>query len=978
MRIRGEPNINIGNKAFSIGEILKPPPPPPSINNIRPVPFHGGGGRIQRQNIDIGYQYPPPPPPPPLPPSVNFKFPSPFYRQYNFNFVPPPQPFTTTPSPTIFQKVSNWLFPSGPSPQDGINQLTNVPPIKKDCNPCNLVPWIPVIRYDLSGKKLQQSSYPTYGPPSPTAVTNADQTGYHYPAQPLPQFNVNQNFPTTGGKPHAIYGPPPSYVATPSSTYGPPSPTHTLPIVSSGPPTSTHLSSTYSFSSSSYGVSSSSYGTPSSTYNPLSSSYGSPPQESTGLDSNFRPVTPDYDTSVPNYEPPLNSNVEIINNNQLSTEITLPKVSHPTGFKNSYGEPITNNFPINIPYPVSATAAESTKVRTEVLPNIQNQNGNETFSVAKPSPFSINKGRNIHTLQPVALPNLSVSPLPPIFNARPFRPNTKIYLNNLHGINNLQQNFNSGDESQSLDELTHSINYSPNYVHTSNFDLKNLNKSKSYRKIPTYSEDYSHDVSSQASEDYVAATKTNNEISESSFESTGPEFENDLYDHNIPLDFRKSVFPQNHRPHFTDLRGISDEVVDKFRTDNNLQSIDSPLLYLRPSAPHKDFDNFVTPLSTPLSNNDYEIYDDISSTVPPELSTANELWNKVKSPDLNQGLVPPPLTQENKNKPKVVQIIIPYTTSNNDITNEDSVSQDWISASADESQGRKVPTQTIYYSDYNTVTENIPLTDSPDQITVTESTESLQYNTQAILNDLYDVKEPPFDIIKFQHNIDDWTEQEYAKQPRTSDKTHSNGKYAHAKQIPDEYFTTTSPTTYDTNQNNYNHNYNFYDYEGSSSIQHIVRDDSLNKSFSDIKSIKHYNNIERQKVKSDDSKKFNIDDILKPHIYTASSSFRTTTTTPAPWEKIQTSISPLTKEKIYVVTSKPWPDKPNITTWYSGIPFESKKTTTLDNDVSASDNLPFKSPRFLNRPSFPSDPGTAESLKDSSYSFSKIWHKRSK
>ncbi|KAL4714487.1 hypothetical protein ACJJTC_017782 [Scirpophaga incertulas] len=190
-----------GRGGQQIGELLKPPPPPP-LSPIIPVPFHGGSGRSQRQNLDVGYHYQPPLSPPPLPPfptSSDFKFPAPFYKQYNFNFVPPPQPFTSTPSPTLFQKVSGWLFPS--SQQSGYSETSNPALIKKDCNPCNLVPWIPVIRYDLGAQNLIQSSKPTYGPPSPTGYI--DESINEFKPQP---FLANQE--VSGGTPHAIYGPP--------------------------------------------------------------------------------------------------------------------------------------------------------------------------------------------------------------------------------------------------------------------------------------------------------------------------------------------------------------------------------------------------------------------------------------------------------------------------------------------------------------------------------------------------------------------------------------------------------------------------------------------------------------------------------------------------------------------------------------------------------------------------------------------------
>lgn len=1011
-RCRCEPtNLPYSNAKGSsqFGELLKPPPPP--LAKIIPVPFHGGASRSQRQNVDVGYVYQPPPPPPPPPPSQDFKFPAPFYKQYNFNFVPPPQPFTTTPSPSLFQKVSGWLFPSQQtSYEPSVYNTNSIAPMKKDCNPCNLVPWIPVIRYNLGAKNVQhQTLFPTYGPPSPTAYApNFIQQFNSQPFEPKPPQ-------LSPGVPHAVYGPPPqtNSFAISSSTYGPPSPTHTIavppqiplsspfsventfspPSSSYGAPSSSFVppsssygvpSTTIGQPSSSYGAPSSSYGVPSSTYGTPTSTYGTPSpgyETPRPVTSSFTPITPNYEPTLINKDLPPQSDVDIFGNTDLSNELQLPKVKQPTGFRNSYGEPITNTYSIDISYPGSAAAAESNKVKTEVLPNDGKKSAtpNMSLALANPAPFS--RGRNIHTLQPVALPNLSVSPLPPIFNARPFRPITgqTFSKNTVQGINLMQQNTNNVniEQSVSLADYTHSVDYPPSFIKSTIIDLGETkqNQSKAYRNIPNhFIVDEIRDVSSQASEDHVAATKSNQDAS---FESTGAEYGNDLYDNGLPSHLRQNYnVPSNHKAGFADLRGVKDEDVDKYRTESNLQNIDSPLLYLRPSAPHKDFENFVISLSTPGSDNDYELYDEVPTTLAPQVSTVPSAWDESRN-DYSESLLPPSAPQDNGNKPKIVQIIVPYTTGQNDGQHNVDFNQypyQWTPAPEDDYQARKVPsnTENVYLS---TVTESYnTVSPTTEEATVTEMYESGSLNTHAILNDLYDVKEPPFDIIKLQHTIDDWTVQEYSKHYKMPDGTRSSAKYA--KQIPDEYLTTMNPIT---NYVTVPVSYDFYDHEGSSSIKHAVIDDR-NRTFG--KALKDYNKIERTKAKHNSAK--NEEELKKPYIYTAASSFRSTTTTSAPWGKIQTSISPLTKEKVYVVTAKPWReaspgnDKPNE--WYT-VDFESKKTS-LDNDVTASDSLPFKSPRFPYRPSFGftgTGSGKTESLKsDSSFAFSRSWHQSSK
>lgn len=1017
-----------GNAASQFGELLKPPPLPP-LSPLAPVPFHGGSSRLQRQNLDTGYHYqpPPPPPPPPIPPA-EFKFPAPFYKQYNFNFVPPPQPFSTTPSPTLFQKVSGWLFSSQQSNYNAGTDSIAPAPVKKDCNPCNLVPWIPVIRYNVGAKNAFSSSNPTYGPPSPTAYLDAQKAiefkphPFQAPQQNLPQLST--------GIPHAVYGPPAlshtsnsfgfpsSTYGPPISTYGPPSPTHTLAVSSPNALSSSYFqgSTSYSDPSSSFGAPSSSYGAPSSSYGAPSSSYGAPslsynvpshssstsinypsssyslPSSSQGVSSTSYtissssfatpspsygpPVSTTYSSVTPLHEPellnsqlPQQNDNDISKHHELSGDFQLPKVTPPTTFKNSYGEPIPNNYISDIPYPVSATAAESMKIKTEVLPNNTNlPTPNASLALANPAPFTLNRGRNIHTLQPVALPNLSVSPLPPIFNARPFRPtNPKFPTVLVQGINSMQQNSNNVKIEQSVPvaEFTHSVDYPASFIQSPVIDVdapKTRNETKAYRHIPNaFILNELRDIASQASEDHAAKA-----LQDSSFESTGLDVGNELYESGIPMGFKLRNVPSNHKDKFADLRGVKDEDVDKYRTESNLQNIDSPLLYLKPSAPHKDYGNFVLAISTPINDHDYEIYDDNPTTATPQVSTPPSAWDESRN-DYNEGLPPPTAAQESMDRPKIVQIIVPYTSGRNP--------DDWEYTQDEYYQARKMPSNTEH-SVVSTVTEsyNTPSTtteESPQS--VTDNFDSERLNTAAILNDLYDVKEPPFDIIKLQHTIDDWTEQEYSEHYKTPQRTRGFEKYA--KQIPDEYFTTTMPTNYVTSND---YNYDFNDHEGSSSIQHSVTENQ-NYISNTNKPRKEYNVINRNRTHSSRQEE-EAKEIQKLHIYTAASTFRSTTTTPAPWGKILTSISPLTKEKVYVVTSKPWREARNVTNdWYAVEKFESKRTNN-DNDVSASDNLPFKSPRFVNRPSlgFSSAEESNSMKSDSSYGFSKSWYQSRK
>ncbi|XP_032511930.2 uncharacterized protein LOC116766246 [Danaus plexippus] len=962
-------NYNNGNAASNFGDVLRPPPPP--LPPIAPVPFHGGVGRLQRHNNDLGYLNQPPPPslPPPTIAPAKFNFPAPFYKQYNFNFVPPPQPFTTTPSPTIFQKLSGWLF-SSQQVSDSESPI-NVAPLKKDCNPCNAVPWLPVIRYGLDSEKERQNINPSYG--SPHLSTISDLNTVNSVPQPFQSQNLNFN-PT--GTPHAIYGQPPvshnKYFKTPSSTYGPPSPTHIVPVINENPlntpypiPSSSlyDLPSVSNFPSSSY-LPSSTY-TLGSTYKPISSSYISTSivHENKFSTTTHYPIALGYKPEFFNKNVPNQKHINNIRQLDLSLEQQLPKVSNPTGFRNSYGEPIVNSYALDIP----VSAAESIKVNTEVHSNDTTKSNisNVSLALANPAPFSLNRGRNIHTLQPVALPNLSVSPLPPIFNARPFRPLPIKYPYNVIQDNLISNNLNI-DKSVPIAEYTH-LEYPTTIIQSPVIDidaLKKINNSKGYRNIEnSYVIDEVRDISPQASEDHTHISKSKQEAS---FESIGPDLNNDLYDAGIPLEIiQPPDFPYNHKASFADLRGVKDEDVDKYRTESNLQYIDSPLLYLKPSAPHKNYKNFGFTTSTTEKGADYEIYDEHPTTASPELPTVTSSWDEQKH-SLDKESSSSIVAQENVGRPKIIQIIVPYTTDKRHDKNENMLphQQKWVLNTEKEYQARKIHDNTENY--FETVaTEGYTNLNTVTEESVSTGTE--QYN-KAKSNDMYDVKEPPFDIIKLQRTIDDWTEQEYSNLYGSSQRSRSNEKYA--KQIPDEYFTTINPVTgYVTDMNG--DNYDLFDHEGSSSIQHAVTDNKTN-----IFAINRndYNTLEKNKNVHHSAKNDEIGLKKGFNIYTVSSNFRSTTstTTAAPWEKIQTSISPLTNEKVYVVTSKPW--RENVTKESNLDKIYDEKHT---DDTIDTDDLPFKSPRFFNRPlyGFTSDAIDLEKL-DSPYGYSSGWHRR--
>ncbi|XP_018324700.1 uncharacterized protein LOC108736681 [Agrilus planipennis] len=177
--------------------------------------------------------------------------------------------------PSFFSKMTNWLFPFGNTDDlttsetnryytngfMSLPQAANSIPGDTSCNPCNKVPWIPVLaNYGdnaIVGFVQPNSKPPQYLPPSSSIynpVQRVEITGMKPP--PLPQsFRPPSNYgppppENYGPPPKPNYGPPP---LTPPETYGPPQ--------AYGPPPQTN-----------YGPPKPNYGFP-----PLKPNYGAPP-----------------------------------------------------------------------------------------------------------------------------------------------------------------------------------------------------------------------------------------------------------------------------------------------------------------------------------------------------------------------------------------------------------------------------------------------------------------------------------------------------------------------------------------------------------------------------------------------------------------------------------------------------------------------------------------------------------------------------
>ncbi|XP_031340698.1 uncharacterized protein LOC116168848 isoform X2 [Photinus pyralis] len=220
--------------------------------------------------------------------------------------------------------------------------------------------------------------------------------------------------------------------------------------------------------------------------------------------------------------------------------------------------------------------------------------------------------------------------------------------------------------------------------------------------------------------------------------------------------------------------------------------------------------------------------------------------------DLSTVMVPPPLKQPSwatTKKPKHVQIIIPYRMN--------------------DPKGEASGVLPIYTqppaADRAPVWSHFALDHSPEasgQIFVTA-----QRPTESVLN----IRElvTSGDPVKLQKSIDGWTEQEFSN-TIVSGFSSTSGKLIPSKKIPSEYLTTHA---YGVTQNTSG---NFTE---STSTTEANKDIDTNLILTGSSTTEGSTNIAS----------------MVPVLSTLPN-----------WEQLQLSISPLTKEKIYVVTPQPW------------------------------------------------------------------------
>lgn len=225
-------------------------------------------------------------------------------------------------------------------------------------------------------------------------------------------------------------------------------------------------------------------------------------------------------------------------------------------------------------------------------------------------------------------------------------------------------------------------------------------------------------------------------------------------------------------------------------------------------------------------------------------------------------------------KPKQIQIIIPYTTRNrSSLIKEQSPPRSNRFQNFDSSSGWSVQSHNTDQHDSQeskVITSTVTQAPTPDKTT--------KYLTKILATNLKDLlqkeksnataaPENSIDISRLQKNIDDWTEQEFSTPNKASTVSLSQSQ---AKIIPSEYLTTTPLTPLTETIDDL-----------TTTVEPLLADQAY--------SSKYDEKFDAQNT---------ISDVADSQADL--------------WTKLMLSISPSTQEKVYVVTPQPWRTLPTV------------------------------------------------------------------
>lgn len=576
-----------------------------------------------------------------------------------------------------------------------------------------------------------------------------------------------------------------------------------------------------------------------------------------------------------------------------------------------------------------------------------------------------------HHLIPIPLPNLSVTLIPPLYDSKPFfiKPlshnglqsyGVPIQIDNVHVQSNAipipiiqnpiyiqQQQVPQAPNDQllyrsaavtpssnieivksvSLGEFTSTIEYPPSIVQSPVIDLSENTQSLSNDKYsqPEYlsapivvdsnERDPEDSQSSASSKNFTVENKPEREIIKSDFvESTSVKFHQ-------PTTLRPKPFGSGDSHGRTktnveieaSVQTSNEKAKPAVKKDRETPKdlLDSPIFYLKKTslAPTtKSYTDItkVPEIGTTKPVFDYSPWSPSTHTgiyttlayVPSSttMSSVMPTFVPVDSNGADRGMSPPPAVDK---KPKQIQIIIPYTNKNQPRPFRANKFQSFDTSSGWSHQSHS--------NDYQDSQESQVVTATVTQAPVKKTTKYLTKILASSLRDLLRKEKSNYtsiDLSKLQKNIDGWTEQEFSMIPNKASTISFRG---HSKHIPSEYLTTTTPIQQFTTTT---------DMIPTTSLEPLYADEEYKK-------VDYFGKrFEENQLGIDDGRPTTI--LPMP--------FKSNKISETPhelWNKLNVAISPVTKEKVYVVTPQPW-----------------KEYNQDESDLFGT----FKSPRFSVRP----------------------------
>ncbi|VEN34854.1 unnamed protein product, partial [Callosobruchus maculatus] len=688
-------------------------------------------------------------------------------------------------------------------------------------------------------------SKPQYGPPPKPHYIPAPKPSY---GPPKPQYGPPPR-PQYGPPPKPQYGPPPKpqYGPPPQVQYGPPpappKPQYGPPKPSYGPPPQTNFAPPPSLN----------YGPPPSLqYGPPpepQQQYGAPPPSAFGLQQNFGP----QDLSPP----PLNQKLGIPTTHLQPVQggpdipAAQPAIEEHTSFglpdlpSDSYGAPVTGD---NLEYAANADA----------LPLGSGDTNSEVLD------------------RPIPLPNLSSRPVVPIYNSKDFKQDgffSKI------SHRPVTDNGVEVQKSVNIADFVASIEHPINVVQSPIVELSVK------EELPDVNNEYQEDTNNNYREEYKKSYN-----GEQSSNSNREQNIKDIIQHNgdqIKLSENPIVVEDIHTAASDRVnRTVENSTNPVKRTNDKHLSIAS--LESNSIEPHKsDIDintEFIKKLLIEqgiVQNPTSQVLEiqkvsqsprNITNTfTPPTIDYGK--WE----PSGNKNSIPTSMTPPAANvkstwlhpvkNTKPVQIIVPY------IKNKNHYSQDWSLKNHPiivPPQHKEVYTTLVpMYTPPVSTEESLWSKFMEDfQLAETKKLQAAGFEkstTTGIYNikDLFPNDKLPYEVISLQKNIDKWTHQMFSNNYKTG--AYTTEPLQTSKAIPDEYLTTTKSPNFDHQ--------------------------SAESSKSEV-------------VSQDDDIASNVIPESETTTFPTTTSTELATTTPATsqWDKARVTMSPQTKEKVYVVT----------------------------------------------------------------------------